>query len=141
MSRLLPTNLVTLTLTLALSTLLNPLTPFVSAAPIHAAPAPLYPRQNMASSQSENMASSQSATCALKGRPAGKVLMGYWENWDGSSNGVHPGFGWTPIENPDIMAHGYNVITLAFPNINPDGTAIWQDGMDATVKVPTPAEM
>ncbi len=123
MSRLLPTPLVTLTL--ALSTLITT----ISAVPIHSAP--LYPRQNMTSQ----------STCALKGRPAGKVLMGYWENWDGSSNGVHPGFGWTPIENPDIMAHGYNVMTLAFPNINPDGTAIWQNGMDSTVKVPTPAEM
>src|SRR3954447_15436081 len=27
------------------------------------------------------------STCAGKSRPAGKVLQGYWENWDGASNG------------------------------------------------------
>ena len=32
-------------------------------------------------------------TCAVRSRPAGKVLQGYWENWDGSANGVHPPFG------------------------------------------------
>ncbi|KAL5088704.1 Endochitinase 37 [Trichoderma cf. simile WF8] len=85
-------------------------------------------------------ASAQS-TCATKGKPAGKVLQGYWENWDGSANGVHPGFGWTPIENPVIAQNGYNVINAAFPVILSDGTALWEDGMDATVKVATPAEM
>lgn len=35
-------------------------------------------------------------TCALKPKPAGKVLQGYWENWDGAANGVHPPFGWAP---------------------------------------------
>ncbi|KAK4082706.1 CAZyme family GH18 [Trichoderma aggressivum f. europaeum] len=80
-------------------------------------------------------------TCATKGKPAGKVLQGYWENWDGSSNGVHPPFGWTPIENPVIAQNGYNVINAAFPVILSDGTALWEDGMDATVKVATPAEM
>ena len=41
-------------------------------------------------------------TCAVKSRPAGKVLQGYWENWDGASNGVHPPFGWIPItDSPD----------------------------------------
>lgn len=29
-------------------------------------------------------------TCAVKSKPAGKVLQGYWENWDGAANGVHP---------------------------------------------------
>ncbi|KAL7808731.1 glycoside hydrolase family 18 protein [Trichoderma aethiopicum] len=86
-------------------------------------------------------ASAQNATCATKGKPAGKVLQGYWENWDGASNGVHPPFGWTPIENPQIIQNGYNVINAAFPVILPDGTALWEDGMDATVKVATPAEM
>ncbi|MCC3778544.1 chitinase, partial [Streptomyces sp. UNOB3_S3] len=38
-------------------------------------------------------------------------------------------------------AHGYNVLNAAFPVILADGTAFWEDGMDATVKVPTPAEM
>ncbi|MFD0683544.1 carbohydrate-binding protein [Actinomadura fibrosa] len=80
-------------------------------------------------------------TCALKPRPAGKVLQGYWENWDGSSNGVHPPFGWTPIDNAQIKQHGYNVINAAFPVIRSDGTVLWEDGMDATVKVATPAQM
>nr|WCR76079.1 chitinase [Beauveria bassiana] len=80
-------------------------------------------------------------TCATKGRPAGKVLQGYWENWDGAKNGVHPPFGWTPIQNPDIRKHGYNVINAAFPIIQPDGTALWEDGMDTGVKVASPADM
>jgi chitinase len=80
-------------------------------------------------------------TCALKSRPAGKVLQGYWENWDGSSNGVHPPYGWHPIDDSDYAAHGYNVINAAFPVIRSDGTALWEDGMDAGVKVPTAAEM
>src|SRR5439155_10587961 len=80
-------------------------------------------------------------TCAVKSRPAGKVLQGYWENWDGSSNGVHPPVGWIPITDSRIRAHGYNVINAAFPVIRSDGTVLWEDGMDATVKVATPAEM
>jgi len=80
-------------------------------------------------------------TCALKAKPAGKVLQGYWENWDGASNGVHPPFGWTPITDSRIRDHGYNVINAAFPVIRSDGTVLWEDGMDATVKVATPAEM
>jgi chitinase len=80
-------------------------------------------------------------TCALKPRPAGKVLHGYWENWDGAANGVHPPFGWTPINDSRIGQHGYNVINAAFPVIRSDGTVLWEDGMDATVKVATPAEM
>lgn len=86
-------------------------------------------------------ASAQNATCATKGKPAGKVLQGYWENWDGSLNGVHPGFGWTPIDDPQILQHNYNVINAAFPVILSDGTALWQDGMDTNVKVGTPADM
>ena len=80
-------------------------------------------------------------TCAVKSKPAGKVLQGYWENWDGSSNGVHPPFGWTPITDTRIRDHGYNVINAAFPVIRSDGTVLWEDGMDSTVKVATPAEM
>ncbi|WP_405015289.1 carbohydrate binding domain-containing protein [Kitasatospora sp. NBC_01539] len=80
-------------------------------------------------------------TCALKPKPSGKVLQGYWENWDGASNGVHPGMGWVPITDSRIAAHGYNVINAAFPVILSDGTVLWQDGMDAGVKVSTPAEM
>jgi chitinase len=80
-------------------------------------------------------------TCAVKSRPAGKVLQGYWENWDGSSNGVHPPFGWTPVTDSRIAAHGYNVLDAAFPVIRSDGTALWEDGMDTGVKVATPAEM
>ncbi|MFC7246148.1 carbohydrate-binding protein [Catellatospora aurea] len=80
-------------------------------------------------------------TCAVKSRPTGKVLHGYWENWDGSANGVHPPFGWTPITDSRIRQHGYNVINAAFPVIRSDGTVLWEDGMDAGVKVATPAEM
>ncbi|MEV5604402.1 glycosyl hydrolase family 18 protein [Streptomyces sp. NPDC052299] len=81
------------------------------------------------------------ATCATKPKPAGKVLQGYWENWDGASNGVHPGMGWVPITDSRIAQHGYNVINAAFPVILSDGTVLWEDGMDAGVKVSTPAEM
>ncbi|MBC3992444.1 chitinase, partial [Streptomyces sp. AC563] len=80
-------------------------------------------------------------TCEVKSRPTGKVLQGYWENWDGAANGVHPPFGWVPINDKRIRDHGYNVINAAFPVIRSDGTVLWEDGMDATVKVSTPAEM
>jgi chitinase len=80
-------------------------------------------------------------TCAVKSRPAGKVLVGYWENWDGASNGVHPGLGWIPITDSRLAQHGYNVINAAFPVIRSDGTVLWQDGMDAGVKVATPSQM
>ncbi|WP_338930467.1 chitinase [Streptomyces netropsis] len=80
-------------------------------------------------------------TCAIKSRPTGKVLQGYWENWDGAANGVHPPFGWTPITDSRIREHGYNVVNAAFPVIRPDGTVLWENAMDATVKVATPAEM
>ncbi|MGK4585649.1 chitinase [Kitasatospora sp. HPMI-4] len=80
-------------------------------------------------------------SCTVKSRPAGPVLQGYWENWDGAANGVHPPLGWIPITDARIGAHGYNVVNAAFPVILSDGTALWQDGMDSTVKVPTPAEM
>ncbi|MFI9363117.1 carbohydrate binding domain-containing protein [Kitasatospora sp. NPDC053057] len=80
-------------------------------------------------------------TCPTKPKPSGKVLQGYWENWDGAANGVHPGMGWVPITDSRIAAHGYNVINAAFPVILSDGTVQWQDGMDTNVKVSTPAEM
>ncbi|MEV6674260.1 chitinase [Streptomyces sp. NPDC051162] len=80
-------------------------------------------------------------TCAVKPRPAGKVLQGYWENWDGAANGVHPPLGWIPVTDSRIQGHGYNVLNAAFPVIRSDGTAVWEDGMDATVKVATSAEM
>src|SRR5215468_1208162 len=80
-------------------------------------------------------------TCAVKSRPAGKVLQGYWENWDGALNGVHPGLGWIPITDSRILQHGYNVINAAFPVILSDGTVEWQNGMDTNVKVASPAEM
>lgn len=79
--------------------------------------------------------------CAVKSKPAGKVLQGYWENWDGAANGVHPPLGWIPITDSRIQSHGYNVINAAFPVIRSDGTVLWEDGMDTTVKVATPAEM
>jgi chitinase len=81
------------------------------------------------------------STCPVKSRPAGKVLQGYWENWDGASNGVHPPLGWIPITDSRLRQHGYNVINAAFPVIRSDGTVLWEDGMDATVRVATPAEM
>ncbi|PUB31570.1 chitinase [Promicromonospora sp. AC04] len=79
--------------------------------------------------------------CSQRPRPSGKVLQGYWENWDGASNGVHPGMGWVPITDSRITQHGYNVATLAFPVIRSDGTVLWEDGMDSGVRVPTPDEM
>jgi chitinase len=79
--------------------------------------------------------------CGVRGRPAGKVLQGYWENWDGASNGVHPGMGWIPINDSRITQHGYNVLMAAFPVIRSDGTVLWENGMDAGVKVPTAAEI
>lgn len=83
----------------------------------------------------------QEDTCAVKSRPSGKVLQGYWENWDGASNGVHPPLGWIPVTDSRIPQHGYNVLNAAFPVILSDGTVLWEDGMDSTVKVPSPAEM
>ncbi|GCE00325.1 chitinase [Embleya hyalina] len=79
--------------------------------------------------------------CPRKPKPFGKVIQGYWENWDGAVNGVHPPLGWIPITDARIAAHGYNVLNAAFPVILGDGTVLWEDGMDATVKVATPAEM
>ncbi|WP_425425543.1 chitinase [Amycolatopsis marina] len=86
-------------------------------------------------------AGAQGEVCPGKPKPTGKVLHGYWENWDGAANGVHPPLGWTPITDPRIREHGYNVVNAAFPVIRSDGTVLWEDGMDRTVKVATPAEM
>ncbi|WP_209633735.1 chitinase [Kibdelosporangium banguiense] len=86
-------------------------------------------------------ASVQAEVCAVKSRPSGKVLQGYWENWDGAANGVHPPLGWIPITDARIRNAGYNVINAAFPVIRSDGTVLWEDGMDSTVKVATPSEM
>lgn len=101
-----------------------------------AAPAP-----GAVASTSDPVMAPMADTCAVKSRPAGKVLQGYWENWDGAANGVHPPLGWIPITDSRIAGHGYNVINAAFPVIRSDGTVLWEDGMDVTVKVATPAEM
>jgi chitinase len=90
---------------------------------------------------SPGAARSAAEICAVKPKPQGPVLQGYWENWDGAANGVHPPFGWTPITDSRIAQHGYNVLNTAFPVIRSDGTVLWEDGMDRTVRVPTPAEM
>lgn len=75
-------------------------------------------------------------SCAVQGAPSGKVLVGYWESWDGS--GVHPGMGHIPLSQSHV---NYNVLDLAFPVLRSDGTAVWEDGMDVGVDVPTPAEI
>jgi chitinase len=94
-----------------------------------------------ATSAAAPVADTAADVCAVKSRPSGKVLQGYWENWDGAANGVHPPLGWIPITDARIRNAGYNVINAAFPVIRPDGTVLWEDGMDSTVKVATPAEM
>ncbi|MDA3628547.1 chitinase [Saccharopolyspora oryzae] len=94
-----------------------------------------------ASAEVPDSAPQAPASCPVKPKPEGKVLQGYWENWDGAVNGVHPPFGWTPITDPAIREHGYNVLNAAFPVIQSDGTVLWEDGMDSTVKVATPEEM
>ncbi|WP_349263735.1 carbohydrate binding domain-containing protein [Actinocrinis sp.] len=124
--------------------------PSPSVSPTSASPSPS-PSSSPSSSPSQSPSSSPSpspsssgppggSTCPVKSRPAGKVIQGYWENWDGALNGVHPGLGWIPINDPRILQHGYNVINAAFPVILSDGTAEWQDGMDTNVKVDTPAD-
>ncbi len=99
------------------------------------------PTSNPPTSQPPTSQPPGQTTCAVKSRPAGKVLQGYWENWDGAANGVHPPLGWIPITDARIRTHGYNVVNAAFPVIRSDGTVLWEDGMDAGVKVATPAEM
>ncbi|WKU48276.1 chitinase [Streptomyces sp. VNUA116] len=99
------------------------------------------PQAGYAHAQGRAAGAPAADTCPVKPRPAGKVLQGYWENWDGAANGVHPPFGWVPVTDSRIRDHGYNVINAAFPVIHSDGTVLWEDGMDATVKVATPAEM
>jgi chitinase len=51
---------------------------------------------------------------------------------------VHPGMGHIPLSE---VHPNYNVIVLAFPVILPDGTVLWEDGMDVGVDVPTPEEI
>jgi chitinase len=103
---------------------------------------PTSPTSSTPTSPSSSSSSSApgGSTCPVKSRPAGKVIQGYWENWDGALNGVHPGLGWIPIDDPRIQQHGYNVINAAFPVILSDGTVEWQDGMDTNVKVGSPAD-
>lgn len=115
-------------------------TPSVSPTPSRTPSTSPSPSRTPSSSPSTST-SPGGSTCAVKSRPAGKVLQGYWENWDGASNGVHPGLGWIPITDSRIKQHGYNVINAAFPVIRSDGTVLWENGMDAGVKVATPAEM
>src|SRR4051794_41072205 len=117
-----------------------PTTPPPTTAP-PTSPPPTSPPPTTAPPTSPPPTSPGGTTCAVKSRPAGKVLQGYWENWDGASNGVHPGLGWVPITDSRMAAHGYNVINAAFPVIRSDGTVLWENGMDAGVKVATPAEM
>ena len=76
------------------------------------------------------------ASCPVKSAPSGKVLVGYWESWNGAA--VHPGMGHIPIGQ---VPSAYNVINTAFPVIFSDGTMKWEDGMDVGVDVPTPQEM
>ncbi|GJF31166.1 hypothetical protein KNE206_38660 [Kitasatospora sp. NE20-6] len=114
--------------------------PSTSASPTASPSTSTSPSSSPSTSASPSTSPS-GGTCATKPKPSGKVLQGYWENWDGASNGVHPGMGWVPITDSRIAAHGYNVINAAFPVILSDGTVLWQDGMDAGVKVSTPAEM
>ncbi|MGK5731263.1 chitinase [Streptomyces sp. URMC 124] len=103
---------------------------------ILAGPVPL-----QAQAQARTHGTTAAESCPVQSKPPGKVLQGYWENWDGAANGVHPPFGWVPITDARVREHGYNVINAAFPVIRSDGTVLWEDGMDATVKVATPAEM
>jgi chitinase len=99
------------------------------------------PTRTTSPSPSPTPTATGGTTCPVKSRPAGKVIQGYWENWDGNLNGVHPPLGWIPITDSRIAQHGYNVLNAAFPVIQSDGTVLWQNGMDANVKVATPAEM
>ncbi|MFI7099170.1 chitinase [Streptomyces sp. NPDC050161] len=121
-------------------------TAFVTHLLVAAAPsAPQVPPAPAAYAQSASAPRAPHAAkddpCAVKSKPTGKVVQGYWENWDGASNGVHPPLGWIPITDKRIRDHGYNVINAAFPVVRSDGTALWEDGMDSTVKVATPEEM
>jgi chitinase len=109
-----------------------------SATPTTASPSPASPTPTPTT---PSPTPTGGGSCAVKARPAGKVLQGYWENWDGALNGVHPGLGWIPITDSRIAQHGYNVINAAFPVILSDGTVEWQNGMDTNVKVASPAEM
>jgi hypothetical protein len=58
------------------------------------------------------------ATCAVKSRPAGKVLQGYWENWDMSPTLVAQC--WNAFQN--------NLKGLMTWSINWDGSKNWTFG-------------
>jgi chitinase len=118
-----------------------PVTTPTSRPPTSQPPTSQPPSSQPPSSQPPTSQPPAGGTCAVKSRPAGKVLQGYWENWDGASNGVHPGLGWVPVNDARIAQHGYNVLMAAFPVIRSDGTVLWEDGMDTGVKVGTPAEV
>ncbi len=77
-----------------------------------------------------------SSSCPVQSAPTGKVLVGYWETWDGSS--VHPGMGHIPITESHS---NFNVINVAFPVLLADGTMVFEDGMAPGEDVPTPAEI
>ncbi|ACU73089.1 Carbohydrate-binding CenC domain protein [Catenulispora acidiphila DSM 44928] len=118
-----------------------PTTPSTTPTTVPTSSTPTTPTSSTPSTPPSSSSSAPGGTtCPVKSRPAGKVIQGYWENWDGALNGVHPGLGWIPINDPRIQQHGYNVINAAFPVILSDGTAEWQDGMDTNVKVDTPAD-
>lgn len=76
------------------------------------------------------------STCAVQAAPSGKVLVGYWETWDGSA--THPGIGHIPLSQTHA---NYNVINVAFPVILSDGTMLFEDGMAPGEDVPSPAEI
>jgi chitinase len=65
-----------------------------------------------------------------------RVLVGYWETWNGIQ--VHPPVGHIPLNDSDA---GFNVIAVAFPILLSDGTCIFQDGSAPGEDVPTPAEV
>jgi chitinase len=76
------------------------------------------------------------SSCAVQSIPSGKVLVGYWETWDGSA--THPGMGHIPLSQ---VHANYNVINVAFPVILSDGTMVFEDGSAPGEDVPTPAEI
>lgn len=76
------------------------------------------------------------SSCPVQSAPTGKILVGYWETWDGSQ--THPGMGHIPITDSHPS---YNVINVAFPVLLSDGTMVFEDGMAPGEDVPTPAEI
>ena len=82
------------------------------------------------------------STCAVKSRPgrqgAAGVLGELGRRVQRRTPAASAG---SRSPTPGSTQHGYNVINAAFPVIRSDGTVLWEDGMDAGVKVATPAEM